>query len=429
MKLPHNIEAEIGILGSFLLDNDFITDIADQIKADYFYSEANKLIFETMMEMHFDKAVIDSITLYDKLKSSDIPVTYIADLTDNLVYAKLARPYVKILHDLYYKRELMVLSETINQDIKEDKKADDIVSSIMDKVFSLSTDEEGKIVSLKQTLLSTTKQIEAAHNNKGMSGVPTGLTELDGILCGLKNRYYILAARPGLGKSAMANCVSIACGRDKKKALIFSLEMPKEEIGIRMIASEGSINTHHMENGNVRGDGWDKMTMAMGELSDFQIFIDDSASQTDMSIWTKARRHKAKHGLDLIVIDYIQLMKSAKKVNNREQEIAEISRNLKKMSKDLKIPVLALAQLSRECEKEKRRPRLSDLRESGSIEQDADVVMFLHRPYDYDQNEPENQMEVLISKHRGGKRGVVRIDWKPEYTKFHDATERSIYDR
>lgn len=428
MKLPHNLEAEIKILGSFLLDNDFITDIADQIKADYFYSPANKLIFETMMEMHFDKTVIDIITLCDKLKTSNIPVSYIAELTLDVVYAKLARPYVKILHDLYYKRELMILSETISQDIKDDNKVDDIVSSIMDKVFSLATDEEGKIVTIKQTLSATISQIEAAYENKGMSGVPTGLIELDEILCGLKGRYYVLAARPGLGKSAMANCVSIACGVDKKKALIFSLEMPKEEIGVRMLASEGNINTHNLENGNVRDDDWPKMMKAAGDLSDLQIFIDDSASQTDMSIWTKARRHKAKHGLDIIIIDYIQLMKSAKKTNNREQEIAEISRNLKKMSKDLKIPVLALAQLSRECEKEKRKPRLSDLRESGSIEQDADVVMFLHRPYDYDESKPKNIVEVLIAKHRGGRKGIVRVDWKPEYTKFRDTTERSIHE-
>lgn len=428
MKLPHNIEAEKKILGSFLLDNNFITDIADKIKADYFYSPANKLIFETIMEMHFDKTVVDIVTLHERLKTKDVPATYIAGLSDDIVLASQARPYIKILHDLYYKRELMILSETISQDIKADNKVDDIVSGIMDKVFALSTDEEGKIYTLKQTLLETTKQIEIAHENEGMSGVPTGLTDLDTLLCGLKNRYYIMAARPGLGKSAMANCISIACGRDKKKALIFSLEMPKEEIGVRMIASEGNINTHHMENGQIKGDGWDKMTMAMGKLSGLPIFIDDSASQTDMSIWTKARRHKAKHGLDLIVIDYIQLMKSAKKTNSREQEIAEISRNLKKMSKDLKIPVLALAQLSRECEKEKRRPRLSDLRESGSIEQDADVVMFLHRPYDYNQSEPENKVEVLVAKHRGGKRGIVGIDWKPEYTKFRDRTERSIYD-
>jgi replicative DNA helicase len=195
--------------------------------------------------------------------------------------------------------------------------------------------------------------------------------------------------------------------------------MPDEEVGIRMISGEAKIDNQLLENGQVKDTEWSKMSAACSLLSKADIYIDDAADQTDMDIWTKAKRHKIKYGLDIVIIDYLQLVKSSKKLIRRE-EIEEISRNFKKMSKDLEVPVLCLAQLSRACEQEKRKPRLSDLRESGGIEQDADVVIFTHHPHSIDTSEPEDVIEAIFAKHRGGPKGIVKLNWTPEYTKFSD---------
>jgi replicative DNA helicase len=251
-----------------------------------------------------------------------------------------------------------------------------------------------------------------------VNGVKTGIDKLDEILCGLKPKLYVIAGRPGYGKTALA--LNIAANDTKKSTLVFSLEMPDEEVGVRFLASDGRINTQGLENGNIRESHWAKLMASCGRLSAANIYIDDSAHQTDFDILTKSKRHKMKHGLDLVIIDYIQLVKSAKKCEGRRLELEEISRNFKMMSKDLGVPVIALAQLSRKCVDERRKPRLSDLREAGGIEQDADVVLMLHHPHSIKETEPEELIEGIFCKHRGGPTGMIKLRFEKEFVKFTD---------
>ena len=413
-----DLNIEKNILGCIIVDNEILIDILDKIKTDYFSCESNKVIFNKMVELQLDNQPIDLLTLYESLKSKKIPVNYIGGLADDVVSAKSAIHYVKILHDLYIKRQLIAWSHGVMERMESGDNVDILLGDMMDEAFSLSSSKENNVKSMNKIIKSAVSQIENAHNNKGIIGVSSGLVDVDKLLCGFKPKLYILAGRPGTGKTALANNIATNAGYDGKKILMFSLEMPEEEIGIRMLASEANIDTQQLENGMVKESEWGKLMTKCGLLSESNIFVDDSGSQTDLDIWTKAKRHKAKHGLDIIIVDYLQLVTSAKQVKSRQLEIGEISRNFKKISKDLDVPVLALAQLSRAPEQEKRKPRLSDLRESGDIEQDADVVMFLHHPYSIDQNKPENVMEAIFAKHRGGKKGYVELNWRPDITKF-----------
>jgi replicative DNA helicase len=344
------------------------------------------------------------------------------------VTSKVAVHYCKILKDLYIKRQLIVFVSDIMERIGDGEGSDALLSHVLDTAFSLSSSSEEKIVHVKEVVKDAIAQVEKAYENKGILGVPSGIDGLDDVLHGFKPKLYILAGRPGTGKTALATNIAVNAAFKEKKILIFSLEMPNEEVGSRIIASEAKINTQRLENGNILGDDWDRMMSNCGKLVELDLHIDDSADQTDMDIWTKAKRHKAKHGLDMVIIDYLQLVRTTKSMSRRE-ELEEISRNFKKMSKDLSVPVLALAQLSRACEQEKRRPRLSDLREAGGIEQDADVCLFLHYPRSLDKNADENLMEVLIPKHRGGPKGIKNLNWRPDITRFSDWEKNYVDDK
>lgn len=419
MILPTDLECEKHILGCVIFDNEILIEIMDIIKLDYFFAESNKLIYENMVDMFMDKKPIDLISLNDVLKGSGIPVEYIACLADEVVTSQVAKHHCKILKDVYIKRQLIVLNNEISEKIKEGEGSDVLLSQIMDTVFNLSSSSDDKILHIKKVIKRTADEIEKAYENKGLSGVSSGLKDLDEVLYGFKPRLYILAGRPGTGKSALAANIAINAAFNGSNILFFSLEMPHTELGGRMIASEAEINTQHLDNGIIKENDWDSLMVNCGKLSELSLYIDDSADQTDIDIWTKAKRHKVKHGLDMIIIDYLQLVTTAKNMSRRE-ELEEISRNFKKMSKDLNVPVLALAQLSRACEQEKRKPRLSDLREAGGIEQDADVCIFLHYPKSLDDKADENIMEALIPKHRGGPKGIKRLNWRADITKFSD---------
>lgn len=417
MKPQTDHEVERHILGCIVFDNNSMIDIVDQIKVEFFSLETNKTIYQTMLDMIVDKQPIDLITLHEALKGKSIPVEYIGSIADDIITAANIKYYTQILKDLYIKRQILAWSYEASEAIENGEDVINLLGGMVDTAFELSTFKGSNVKHIKNVILSAVKTIEGAHKNKGMSGISSGLTDMDKILCGFKPKYYVLAGRPGTGKTALAMNVAVNSG---SKALVFSLEMPEEEVGLRMLSGEAKIDNQQLENGSVKDTDWDKLTMGCGNLSDKDIYIDDSADQTDLDIWTKAKRHKVKHGLDIIIVDYLQLVRSAKKVSSRREELEEISRNFKKISKDLQVPIIALAQLSRACEQEKRKPRLSDLREAGGIEQDADVVMFTHHPHSLDEDEPEGVVEVIFSKHRGGRKGYVELDWRADITRFSD---------
>lgn len=414
-----NRQIEKDLLGIILFNNAVMLDIVDKVLPEYFSIQTYNLIYTTMRDMYVNQQPIDLMTLAEELKGKNVSPIHLCELPDGIFTDKFAIKYTGIIKGLYIKRQIIAYGKDLVDQVNSGVDAEELCSGMIDKALNLNYSKTDNIKHIKAVLHTTIKQIEGAYSNKGINGIESGLVDIDRILCGFKPKLYVLAGRPGTGKTAMANNIAISGGLKGNKALIFSLEMPDEEVGIRMISGEAKINNQLLENGHVKDSEWPKMQKACELLSKADIYIDDSADQTDMDIWTKAKRHKLKHGLDIVIIDYLQLVKSSKKLIRRE-EIEEISRNFKKMSKDLNVPVLCLAQLSRACEQEKRKPRLSDLRESGGIEQDADVVIFTHHPHSIDASKPEDVIEAIFAKHRGGPKGIVELNWTPEYTKFSD---------
>jgi len=421
MQKLTDLDLEKTILGCIVFDNDILVEIIDKINPEYFSLKTNQLLYSIMCDLYNNNEPIDLITINQKSMGKGIDTKYVVSLSDGIITSKVAIHHSKILHDLYIKRQVLEFNHEIKDKIDNGGDAGELLSEMVDIAFRLSSGRSDNVKPLKKVMKASISQIEQSNGNKGITGIRTNLTDIDALLCGLKPKLYILAGRPGTGKTAFALNVAINAGLENKKVLIFELEMPDEEIGIRMLASETGTNTQMLENGFVKDDSWPKILGKVSDMAETDVFVDDSGTQTDIDIWTKAKRHKIKYGLDLVIVDYLQLVTSAKKVNSRQLEIGEISRNFKKMVKDLNVPVIALAQLSRACEIEKRQPRLSDLRESGDIEQDADVVCFLDHPHSRDDEEPESTMCAIFAKHRGGKKGYVELHWKPETTKFSDA--------
>lgn len=415
-----NRQIEKDILGIIIFNNSILLDIIDKLLPDYFSTNTYQVIYSIMLDMYMDKQPIDLMTLGEEIKGKNICPTHIFELVDDIFTDKFAIKYASILKDLYIKRQILAYGQDLIEQIKTGVDSDELCSGMIDKALNLNYSKTDNVKHIKTILHKTTKQIEEAYDNKGINGIESGLYDVDRIICGFKPKFYLLAGRPGTGKTALATNLAVNGGIKGHKPLIFSLEMPDEEIGTRMISGEAQIDNQLLENGHVKDSEWSKLMKSCETLSSADIYIDDSADQTDMDIWTKAKRQKAKHGLSMVIIDYLQLVRSSKKFNSRREELEEISRNCKKMSKDLQVPVIALAQLSRACEQEKRKPRLSDLREAGGLEQDADVVIFTHHPHSIDTKEPEDVIDVIFAKHRGGPKGIVKVNWTAAYTKFSD---------
>ena len=428
---PHDIEAEQAVLGSMLTDKDAGIAAMEVIKPDSFYREDDKAIYEAMQNLYNRAEPIDLITLKNELETMSKleqvgGLEYLANLPEKAPTSANVQKYISIVEEKSMLRNLIkTANEIIDLGYSQSEEVEDIMDHAEKKIFDIMQNKNQKGYSpIKDVLVDSFAQLEELYNRKQhITGVPTGFTDLDYRTAGLHGSELILiAARPAMGKTAFAlNLAANAAIRGGAGVAIFSLEMSKEQLVNRMLCSEAMVDSNKMRTGKLEEDDWAKLASAIGPLSESNIIIDDTPGVTVMDIRTKCRKLKLEKNIGLIIIDYLQLITgNSKRGGSREQEISEISRSLKILAKELNVPVIALSQLSRAVEQRPdHRPMLSDLRESGAIEQDADIVMFLYRDDVYNkESEKKDIAEVIIAKQRGGSTGTVDLLWMGTYTKF-----------
>ncbi len=428
---PHDIEAEQAIIGSMLTDRDAVLSALEKLREEDFYREDNRKIFSAIFNLYSKSLPVDIVTVKSELvEMGDFErvggFKYLAELPDKVPTTANVDMYIKIVQEKSMMRRLIEMSnELISLGYDEAEDVDTILDMAEKKVFDLAQNKSSKsYFAMKEILASSLAELENLYNHKGMiTGLTTGFTDLDMMTAGLhESDLIIVAARPAMGKSAFAiNIATNVAIKANKGAVIFNLEMSKEQVANRILCSEALVDSNKIRTGKLDDNDWIKIATATSTLSEAQIYIDDTPGITAMEIRAKCRKLKLEKDIGLVVIDYLQLVSGSGKRNaSREQEISEISRSLKILAKELNIPVIALSQLSRSAEKrEDKRPMLSDLRESGAIEQDADLVFFLYRDDYYNaDSEDKNVAEVIIAKHRGGSTGTVKLSWLPNYTKF-----------
>jgi replicative DNA helicase len=431
--LPANLDAERSILGAVLLDDKAALPVFEILKCQDFYLEGHRRIFDRMLQLVSDGRPIDLITLKEELQRTNElesvgGAAYLASLTDYLPRALNIEHYAQIVKSKSTLRRLIqISSEIMARSYQDEEPAQDILHNVEKAIFDIASQHfRTGFSSITPVVSDVFKQIEELSNRKApVTGLETGFVDLDRITAGLHpSDLIIVAARPGLGKTSL--CLNIAqhvAIRKHKTVGIFSLEMSKEQLVKRLLCSEARIDAHRISTGFLNKEDWNRLSRASGDLSETRIFIDDSATVTVTELRTKARRLSLEHGLHLLIVDYLQLMSgSNQRYENRTQEISQISRGLKAIAKELDIPVIAVSQLSRAVESrsgEHRRPQLSDLRESGSIEQDADVVMFIYREDMINPTEENSgQAELIIGKQRNGPTGSVQLAFSKQFTKF-----------
>lgn len=433
-KEPQNLEAEINVLGCAFLSKSALDKVCEELNSSMFYNKQNQIIFDTIKSLNTKNTPIDSTTVSNELEKnkqlSNIGgLEYLMEVINSVATIANLEYYIKILYEKYILRSLInVSTEIINDSYEEKTEVDEIVESAERNILSVNSDKLGKeIKSIQSILPEVQAQIEElAKDKSGISGIPSGFYELDKKTKGFrKNQVVIIAGRPGSGKSAFALNIATSVSMNAKKSVaFFSLEMGSDEIVKRMFSSVGQIPADTLTTGRLTHNDWKKLSEAMSLLADTNFYIDDSAGITVGEIRRKCRRLKnSSKGLDLIIIDYLQLISSSNKyAGNRVQEVSEVSRDIKKLAMELEVPVIALAQLSRNSEQRKgndRKPKLSDLRESGSIEQDADIVLFLYSEDYYDNiTATSSPTEILISKHRSGATGALTLLFEKELSSF-----------
>ena len=430
---PHNEEAERCVLGAAMLSKDAMFDVIEEVKADDFYNENHKEIFNAIMDLYRDNKPVDMLTVCEELKTKKAldmvgGRAYIATLTTEGPSTTNAGEYAKIVSEKASLRQLIGTAEDImnkSYDGKDDTQ--DILNFAESGIFqSGQKRQKSDYTPIQDVLLKNVEIIDANSRNQGkVVGIPTGFKDLDNLTSGLhRSDLIILAARPAMGKTAFAlNIAQQTATKAGASVLIFSLEMSKEQLGQRLLAIQARVEMQKLKTGTLERKDWDRLNMALDELHSSKIFIDDTPGVSIMEMRNKCRRLKAEHGLDLVVIDYLQLMQGDGRSDNRQQEISAISRNLKLLAREMDCPVIVLSQLSRAVEqRQDHRPILSDLRESGSIEQDADIVIFLYRDdyYNPDNTEKHGICEVNLAKHRSGPTDKVELTWVERYTKFSD---------
>ena len=430
--MPHSVEAEQSVVGAMLMDKDAITTASEIISGNDFYQSAYGIIFDSMVELFNESKPVDLITLQERLKEKDVPaevasLEFVKDLVTAVPTSANVKYYAQIVADKSMMRKLIKLNEEIANTCYAGKESLEAVLEKTEKaVFDLLQKRNtGEYVPIKQVVLNALDRIEKASKNKGtVTGIPTGFIDLDYKLSGLQPSDLVLvAARPSMGKTAFVlNIAQYMAFKKDKGVAIFSLEMSKEQLVNRLFSLESQVDAQALRTGNMKDSDWEKLIEGAGIIGKSNLIIDDTPGISVSELRSKCRKYKLEHGLDIVIIDYLQLMTGSvgKNSESRQQEISEISRSLKGLARELNVPVVALSQLSRAVEsRPDKRPMLSDLRESGAIEQDADVVMFIYRDEYYNKDtEFKKQAEIIFAKQRNGPVGTVNLAWLGEYTKF-----------
>lgn len=431
-------EAEKAVLGCMIYDNNGISIATEKLRPEDFYKKGHNLIFGSIFSMYEDDIPVDIVTLRDRLNSLNIldvigGYNYIIELFNNISTSALTAHYAKIVKEKSTRRKILSASKEIsNLSFDQTQTVDNILEKSEKVITSISSSNEfDDIEKIDTILMKSINKIEDLYKNKSrITGIETGFYDFDVRTAGLQNSDFILiAARPSMGKTAFVMNIAsfVACHRNIT-TVIFSLEMSKEQLVNRMISSEGLVDAQRIRTGQIQNDDWFKIVETVGILSKSQIFIEDNASISITEIRAKCKKLKKENNLGLVIIDYLQLMSGNGKVESRQQEISSISRSLKGLARELDVPVVALSQLSRAVEQRKPpRPMLSDLRESGAIEQDADLVCFLYRDEYYNpETERKGQAEVIIAKQRNGEVGTITLTWLNQYTKFRNFERNHI---
>jgi replicative DNA helicase len=428
---PQNLEAEQAVLGAMLLEEDAIAKAGELLEESSFYKDAHRKLFAVLIALYKANVAVDLVTVTDELKKRNLleevgGASYLATLTSLVPTAANAEHYCRIVKQKFILRSLIRSTTQIATECYEGASDPDL---LLDKAEALIFDIASKklkrdAVAMKDIIKSSIEMIDALYQRKGMiTGLPTGFIDLDHQLAGLQPaELIVVAGRPAMGKSSFALCIAEHVALTQKMGTaIFSLEMSKEHLVQRMLCAHARINAHHVRSGMLSTSDWPNLTKAAGKLSEAPIYVDDSPSLSVLELRAKARRLKSRHDVGLVIVDYLQLMEESSYADNRQQEISVISRSLKALARELGVPVIAVSQLSRAPERrESFRPRLSDLRESGAIEQDADVVLLLFREDYYTTPTDENKgvAEVLVAKQRNGPTGTVKLAFIKEYTRF-----------
>ena len=428
---PHSEEAEACVLGSILIDKDAVVTVAEFLRPEHFYKQTNGLIYQAILNLYEERKPIDLVTLKEKLKKQKALAkvggsSYLTSLVNQVPTAAHVEQYGRIVQDNYTRRELIAAANKIVESaFDEGQEVRQVLDKAEQSIFSLSQRHlKQTFMPVKDALAESFDRLDELHKKAGsLRGVPTGFKDLDNTLAGMQDsNLLILAARPGLGKTALA--LGIAQHVAVKEGLpvgFFSLEMSKEELVDRLLVSQADIDAWRLKTGRLDEEDFSKLSEAMGELAEAPLFIDDTPAMSILEMRTKARRLMAERGLRFLVVDYLQLMRSVRPRENRVQEVSEISQGLKNLARELKVPVLACSQLSRAVEQRgRKKPQLADLRESGSIEQDADVVMFLWRE---DEEDLEN-VDLEIAKHRNGALRRIRLFFRGDRIKFYGMETR-----
>lgn len=428
--LPHSVEAEQSVIGSMIVDSEAVTVASGVISGEDFYSRQYGILFDTMIEMNEAGKPIDMVTLQNSLGEKDVPpelssLEFVRDLLAVLPTSANVKYYADIVYEKALLRKLIRLNEEIANTCYAGKESLEVILEDTEKrMFQLlQRRESGDFVPIRQVVMNAMDRIESASKNKGsVTGIPTGFTDLDYRTAGMQpSDLVLIAARPSMGKTAFVlNIAQYVAFKRNLPVVMFSLEMSKEQLVNRMFSLESGVDAQKLRTGQLNDQDWERLIEGAGVIGKSKLVIDDTPGISVSELRSKCRKLKLEHGISMVIIDYLQLMSGSGRTDSRQQEISDISRALKALARELNVPVLALSQLSRAVEQRPdHRPMLSDLRESGAIEQDADVVMFIYRDdyYNHD-TDRKGVSEIIIAKQRNGPIGTVELAWLPEYTKF-----------